>query len=1205
MRKQNLTILAMASMLFIQASAQTDQLSVSTASSSMTFAEKAPIVSFNISDEGREMPVRWGIDTAWLWDWWPLRATNHMQECVSVGRVTVDPRVSGSYTALAKDQSDRLDLQLSWLAKSGVKDLLLLAGNASGQGWNTSFRTSFVNDIYLAVDYLLRKGYNVIAVSPFNEPDYGANNAPDAAEMATVARLIRQVPSLSDMDIAGPSCLNPDYAYSWWNTMKDAVQIGNTHQLAGSYDSFAGFYQRVTADGKKSAGDEMHNINDALIGMNYGMTLGVWWSDYGGYTRAELGRATGDGRMIGYKENRATWTSAAVFRRESQQLAEAFIGSSERQAADSWYTFFSQDRLVYHDGEGPCYEYSKFIPGGTGYGTGQTNAECVVEMTYGEDVPAGPLNGNFKLVNKATGHVLSTSGGGTSNGTRVVQAADGKVKNQAWTITPVSPAGDYSYSFIVNTATVDAASPMYLDAPKYQASNGTLVQLYGSGGNECERWHLRYMGDGYYVITNADTGLSLDGNTDTNVVQWARTGNDSQLWKIIPAEAQMDNVAPAAPTSLQAQGLSGSVELTWEANSEADILGYMIYRYNNQAKLWETIARQVESTRFVDNTCPKGVNQQYRVRAIDKAWNLSEPSASITAATSAEKWLMARLPLNGDMKDKTENAMDAVGNGGEYTGDLSQPGIRLNGTDQFLSLPYNMGNARELTFSAWVRGGSNEEWQRVFDFGRNTDNYLFLTAPRNGTIRFEICKDGDKQGFNSTSRLVISKWYHVAVTISNEAIKLYINGEEDASSTSITYRPSDINPLVSYVGRSFFDNDPLMKGTIGDLRLYNYPLSAAEVKALYHAHYADQAADMLSEPMYKEHKQELEEAVNSFNSQVEDPAVTDAQVTLAVNALAAAMRTAQTAINAYKPLGKALQRARTLADSYPQKRQTAIDAFEQQYEEVMNDYLAGEYSDEQVADVAEQVYAFSNNYQMTDAKLVATRLRPVEITHLMTNADFSDAITEGWTLTTNQATYKGDLAFGCFEVFNHTFTLSQSMPGMPAGTYKLDVVAFYRDGEAANAATATEANALLFVDDQTAPLRLITAGANAASGAGNWYEYATNKKIPNDMEAAAHAFNKLNRYTPLSGQNTLTMEFDGEGELTVGMKKTKAVANDWTIVNTFRLYYLGAPKTDAIEGMTDDSQNNENDATYDLQGRQVDSSTKGVLIQSGKKVFNK
>ena len=48
------------------------------ASDALMAPAKGNYVPFDIASAGISQPVRWGIDTAWLWDWWPLRATNHM-----------------------------------------------------------------------------------------------------------------------------------------------------------------------------------------------------------------------------------------------------------------------------------------------------------------------------------------------------------------------------------------------------------------------------------------------------------------------------------------------------------------------------------------------------------------------------------------------------------------------------------------------------------------------------------------------------------------------------------------------------------------------------------------------------------------------------------------------------------------------------------------------------------------------------------------------------------------------------------------------------------------------------------------------------------------------------------------------------------------------------------------------------------------------
>ena len=1155
------------------------------ASDAMQAGMRAQFVPYNIASKGVEQPVRWGIDTAWLWDWWPLRATNHMRECVSLGRVTLNPRVSGNYTELDSDQKSNFDLQLSWLKKSGVKDLYLLAGNTSGTNWQTSYRAAFIKDIELSVLYLQSKGYNVTVISPFNEPDYGANLAPGPEEMAEVSRQIRQNPTLSTIDVCGPSTLNPDYAYSWWPIMKDAVQMGNTHQLAGTFDSFAGFYAAVQASGKKSTGDEMHNINDALIGMNYGMSEGIWWSDFGGYTRAELGCASNDGSRIGYAENRAAWTSAAVFKRKSQGLVEAFLGTSERQAGESAYTFLSEDRLVYYDGYGPFYEYTKATPGGTGYGTGQTNSEYVIEMTYGEDVPVGPMEGDFMIQNKSTGNLLTVGGVST------------------WTLQPIAPrsSGDFSYMHIINAAN----KSMYLDAIKYAANNGAGIQLYAGGGNECERWHFRYKGDGYYVITNHDSGLSLDGRGGS-VTQWERTGTDLQLWRIIPKDATVETEAPDAPSGLVAEALSGSVKLSWEANAEEDLLGYMVYRYNEAAAIWETIGRSVSENNFIDNICSKGKQHQYRVRAVDKAWNVSGPSEVVSASTSVEPTLMAQWSLNGTLEDKSENKLHAVSSGVEYVTNDTHNGALFDGTDDYINLPYHVGDMKAMTFSAWVKVSATTAWQRVFDFGRNSQNYLFLTPHTGGGMRYEICKDGVKQGLDATKGIIANVWTHVVVTTGESGTKIYIDGKLNASTTEITLRPSDIAPNVCYLGRSFFDNDPLFGGVIGDVCLYNYDLDEEAVEKLFYHDQLSSANELLEKPMYKVRRQTLITAMENAETAIEEG--DEDAITKALRRLKTAMTSARTSIDAYAPLADAVAWSSEMAETYPQSDTEALTTYSSQYDVALANLQEGIYTHAEVEDQVKVVKAFTNRYLMTEAIATATDRRPVDITFLLRNADFETNTSKYWTLTTNESGYNATVNYGCLEIWNHTFDLSQVLYGMPDGTYALKAQAFYRNGSKENSAN-TNVYTMVYVCDSTTATYPISRRAGTETSEGDWYAYTTGKNVPNDLEAASAAFNILNRYKPSNTASCAKAVYDADadGELVVGLKKVTAVYDDWTVVNGFQLQYYGGADLDAIVDVKTDVKYEGNGPVYDLTGREVDLNTsrKGVYILGGKKVLIK
>jgi len=1175
------------------------------ASDALVAFDKANILPYDISAPGVSMPVRWGIDTAWMWSWWPLRATNHMRECVSLGRVTIDPRTSGTYTSLSDEQKAHFDEQLSWLEKSGVKLLYLLTGNASGTPWQTSYRTPFIKDIELGVTYLQEKGYEVTAIVLFNESDYSANNAPNATEMATVARLVRQNSVMSSIDVAGPNCLNPDYAAAWWNTMKGSVQIGNTHQLAGTFDNFANFYAAVKAAGKKGAGDEMHNVNDALIGMNYGMTDGIWWSDFGSYTRAELGRASNDGERIGYAENRAAWTSAAVFRRKSEPLVEAFLGTSERQAAESAYTFVSQDRLAYYDGYGPYYEYTKATPGGTGYQSGQTNAECVVEITHGEDVQVGPVSGTFKIVNKATGKLLTAAS--LAGGADISQARESKTALQTWVVKAIAPRQAADMAHVTITAATNET--YYLDALKYDADNGAKVQMYAGNGNECERWHLHYKGNGYYVITNYDSGLSLEGSSNgtsgntTGVVQWERTGSDRQLWRFVPADATVETRAPGAPTKLRAQGLPGSISLKWQECTDDDLLGYMVYRCDEETGVWETVGRQVKGAQFIDNYCVKGRTYRYRVRAVDAAWNIGEASSDVTATTVVGNALIGHWPLSANVADISGNKLDGVAANITYATTEGHECAVFNGSTSQVCLPYNVGDMEQMTFAAWVRIGSTTAWQRIFDFGRSETDYVMLTPSNGSRLRFEICKDGVKQGVNATKRLSTGTWTHVAVTLGKEGAKIYLDGVLNASSTSVTYRPSDVHPVLTYLGKSMFGSDPLLNGSLADVRLYNYELTAAEIKSLTYDE-VNEAVEMLGNAMNKSVRNALQEALDAAREAISGGDAT--AITQAIANLTAGMQAAQPSVEAYRPLVDALEWSKDMAAAYPQDDTEAGELYAQEYGEAEEECWRGDIDDSAIPEAVIAVRIFTNGYLMADARQETTKF--TDITHLITNADFSTGDTQGWKVTTGDIGYEGTVAYECLELRERTFDITQQIYGMPRGTYKLQAQGFYRNGPKENAAS-TDVNAYLFMENDQTEIAPISLDANRLKSEGTWYAYVSGKYVPDDQQAAAAACNIRNRYLPKETVNTLTCSFmpDMPDVLTIGMRKTVEVADDWTVVNKFVLLYQAPGETgiilrEEVRGKREESMANE---WYDLTGRRLNGrpTKSGFYIQGGKKVF--
>ncbi|MBO5678764.1 MAG: RICIN domain-containing protein [Bacteroidaceae bacterium] len=827
--------------------------SVTTASSSMTASPWAVSVPFDITQEGEKKEFTFGMG-GWSWDFFAYQQRNHCgKENMGIARVGFTGRYDASYSELTDAQKTTMDNELNNIVQTGVKSIFLLCGignegnqqgNASGvPSWNDTRRNNYVNDIVRAVEYIEGKGYEVFAVAPFNEPDFEKTYTGDASNFNAVAQIMQTKPKLAGK-VFGPSTLNSSEAPSWYNTVKENINYANTHQLAGgNFTDYTGFWQQAYNDGKKPVADEMHNVMEPMVCINYGGVAGTWWG-WEGITRGEYVRMINNGRQLVYKERPNEWMTTSVNKYPGSNFAEAFIGTSERQAVASAFTYLSKGRLAYYDGHGPAYDYTEEVPGGAkgSYQNGQTNAERLINIYTGEDVPVEPVNGKYKIVNKASGKIVSLEGGNLVRG-NVYQWADGGLGNQIWDVYPIdkTTVADYSYVVIRNANT--SSIPLYLDAQAWNMDNNANVSVWSDGdalttpANIWQRWHLRYVGDGYYNIINHATGLYLNldyGSSDNgaNINEFEGNGTDAQLWKFVPADHVVDVAAPATPTGLAATVQSGAIKLTWTANNDSDIYGYMVYRYNDTAGIWECIGRKVQETAFLDNTCRKGQTLRYRIKALDKAYNLSSASAEVTAQPFSTNALVGQWKA-ASLDDDTENKLHVVTNGASIVVDQGHNAFSFDGTDDYIKMPYHVGDMQSMTFAAWVKGGSTAAWQRIFDFGNGEDEYLFLTPTNGSKMRFEIKKDGSTQGLDATTTLGTGTWKHVAVTIGANEVAIYINGVKDASTTSITLRPSDVAPTMSYLGRSQFDADPAFKGMMSDVRIYNYALTADEVKEVY------------------------------------------------------------------------------------------------------------------------------------------------------------------------------------------------------------------------------------------------------------------------------------------------------------------------------------------------------------------------------------
>jgi Glycosyl hydrolase catalytic core/Concanavalin A-like lectin/glucanases superfamily/Putative Ig domain len=231
--------------------------------------------------------------------------------------------------------------------------------------------------------------------------------------------------------------------------------------------------------------------------------------------------------------------------------------------------------------------------------------------------------------------------------------------------------------------------------------------------------------------------------------------------------------------------------------------------------VWDDNSLTAAGITYRDNAAPLGYRQQHR-----------DSGAGRTT----------RYRFDGNTHDDGGNGQDAMRVGAPTfaPGKFGQA-LVLDGTNDYLQLPSNVGNSTDFSFAAWVLWNGGGEWQRIFDLGDLLNQKYAYLSPDvgSGGLRFTITDNGwnSEQRLNAPA-LATGVWTHVAVTLAGDTGKLFVNGAVVASSTSMTFNPSALGVQYNYLGHSRFSADPKYKGRIDDARFLTSALSDAEVAAL-------------------------------------------------------------------------------------------------------------------------------------------------------------------------------------------------------------------------------------------------------------------------------------------------------------------------------------------------------------------------------------
>jgi len=255
---------------------------------------------------------------------------------------------------------------------------------------------------------------------------------------------------------------------------------------------------------------------------------------------------------------------------------------------------------------------------------------------------------------------------------------------------------------------------------------------------------------------------------------------------------------------------------------------------------------------------------------LDTVAEVAADASDAAAPTVSSVGLLAYYPCEGSGGASGTSLVDVSGNGHHGTIAVGPPptgvdssvsggaaiegqafafspgrvgkGLALHASaNAYVALPEGLvAGQTEMTVAAWIKVKGTTAFQRVFDFGTDSNNFMYLvtansknTAPRFRIVSSAAAEGGVSQILEGARPVAVDVWTHMALVIGPGWGAIYVNGALQVISSAVTLRPADLGRTTNnYIGRSQFAVDPYFDGAIDEFRIYARALSTDEIAVL-------------------------------------------------------------------------------------------------------------------------------------------------------------------------------------------------------------------------------------------------------------------------------------------------------------------------------------------------------------------------------------
>ena len=227
----------------------------------------------------------------------------------------------------------------------------------------------------------------------------------------------------------------------------------------------------------------------------------------------------------------------------------------------------------------------------------------------------------------------------------------------------------------------------------------------------------------------------------------------------------------------------------------------------------------------------------------------------ILGQVNLKNGLVACYPFNANAKDETGNGNDGTVNGATLTTDRfgkTNSAYSFDGISQFITVPDSPTlKFEQISIALWIKAtqfrsftNSAGTWDRyggpICRDTRSAGTWNgFTTTTSHGLLRFNsTLTSGNYPDVGIENSITLNDWIFLVFVVDNGISKIYKDGVLVATNANFSGNKMVANNNPIYIGRSFWlpsgvQLDAYFTGIIDDIHLYNRPLNANEVKALF------------------------------------------------------------------------------------------------------------------------------------------------------------------------------------------------------------------------------------------------------------------------------------------------------------------------------------------------------------------------------------